>query len=97
MFLPVFLVELKAQAPRSRSVVGWGESVLGLNQMPPLPVGVTANDIDVLASGELIGLGQVDPNAPPPPAAAGAPATPPTAAQVAERKALVALLKARGA
>ena len=54
MFLPVFLVELKAQAPRSRSVVGWGESVLGLNQMPPLPVGVTANDIDVLASGELV-------------------------------------------
>jgi hypothetical protein len=54
VFLPVFLVELKAQAPRSRSVVGWGESVLGLNQMPPLPVGVTANDIDVLASGELV-------------------------------------------
>ena len=32
----------------------------------------------VLASGELIGLGQVDPNAPPP--AAGTPTTPPTAA-----------------
>jgi para-nitrobenzyl esterase len=34
----------------------------------------------VLASGEVIGLGQVDPNAPPPPARAGAPAqTPPPA------------------
>ena len=30
----------------------------------------------VLASGEIIGLGQVDPNAPPPPARAGAPAAP---------------------
>ena len=54
MFLPVFLVELKAQSQRSRSVVGWGESMLGLNQMPPLPAVVTANDIDVLASGELV-------------------------------------------
>ena len=54
MFIPVFLVELKAQAPRSRSVVGWGESLLGLNQMPPLPAGTTANDIDALASGELV-------------------------------------------
>jgi len=54
MFLPVFLVELKAQSQRSRSVVGWGESLLGLNQMPPLPAGTTANDIDALASGELV-------------------------------------------
>jgi len=54
VFLPVFLLDLKAQTPRSRSVVGWGESMLGLNQMPPLPAGVTANDIDVLASGELV-------------------------------------------
>ncbi len=53
VFLPVFLVESRAQS-RSRSVVGWGESVLGLNQMPPLPAGVTANDIDALASGELV-------------------------------------------
>ena len=54
MFLPVFLVDLEAQTPRSRSVVGWGESLLGLNQMPPLPAGTTANDIDALASGELV-------------------------------------------
>ena len=54
MFLSVFLVDLEAQTPRSRSVVGWGESLLGLNQMPPLPAGTTANDIDALASGELV-------------------------------------------
>ena len=53
LFLPVFFFELKAQI-RSRSVVGWGESLLGLNQMPPLPAGATANDIDALASGELV-------------------------------------------
>lgn len=53
VFLPVALLELKAQT-RSRMVVGWGESVLGLNQMPSLPTGATANDIDALASGELV-------------------------------------------
>ncbi len=39
---------------RSRTVLGWGESILGLNQAPKLPTGVTQSDVDALASGELV-------------------------------------------
>lgn len=39
---------------RSRIMVGWGESILGLNQPPKLPTGVTPSDVDALASGELV-------------------------------------------
>jgi hypothetical protein len=44
---------VKAQT-RSRTVVGWGESILGLNQAPKLPTGVTQSDVDALAAGELV-------------------------------------------
>ncbi|MEY4692284.1 MAG: hypothetical protein RIT19_2609, partial [Verrucomicrobiota bacterium] len=49
----VLPVSAQAQT-RNRVVVGWGESLLGLNAAPTLPSGVSANDIDVLVSGDLV-------------------------------------------
>lgn len=44
-------VALEAQ-DRNRSLVAWGEAVLGLNRAPELPPGVTASDVDAVVSGE---------------------------------------------
>ena len=40
---------------RNRSLVAWGESLLGLNRPPELPAGVVANDVEAVTAGELIG------------------------------------------
>ena len=39
---------------RSRSLVAWGESLLSLNRAPELPPGVTPNDVEAVASAELV-------------------------------------------
>lgn len=44
---------LQAQV-RTRSLVAWGESLLGLNRPPELPPGITADDVDAVASAELV-------------------------------------------
>jgi hypothetical protein len=46
--------EMEAQT-RNRSLVAWGESLLGLNRPPELPAGVVANDVEAVTAGELIG------------------------------------------
>ena len=39
---------------RNRSLVAWGESLLGLNRAPELPPGVTPDDVEAVASAELV-------------------------------------------
>lgn len=40
---------------RNRSLVAWGETLLGLNRPPELPAGVVADDVEAVTAGELIG------------------------------------------
>lgn len=40
---------------RNRSLVAWGETLLGLNRPPELPAGVVADDVEAVMAGELIG------------------------------------------
>ena len=44
----------QAQVVRSRSLVAWGENILGLNKAPSLPAGVKADDVDAVYSAELV-------------------------------------------
>jgi hypothetical protein len=39
---------------RNRSLVAWGENLLGLNRPPELPAGVVANDVEAVTAGELV-------------------------------------------
>lgn len=39
---------------RNRSLVAWGETLLGLNRAPELPVGVSASDVEEVSAGEVV-------------------------------------------
>ena len=39
---------------RNRSLVAWGDGFLGLNRVPDLSAGVTANDVDSVVAGDLV-------------------------------------------
>ena len=54
VLLGVFpVVSIEAQT-RNRSLVAWGENLLGLNRAPDLPPGVTADDVDAVAAAEWV-------------------------------------------
>ena len=39
---------------RNRSLVAWGETLLGLNRSPDLPAGVSASDVEEVSAGEVV-------------------------------------------
>lgn len=39
---------------RNRSLVAWGETLLGLNRAPDLPAGVSASDVEEVSAGEVV-------------------------------------------
>ena len=39
---------------RNRSLVAWGETLLGLNRAPDLPAGVSASDVEEVTAGEVV-------------------------------------------
>lgn len=39
---------------RNRSLVAWGETLMGLNRAPDLPVGVSASDVEEVTAGEVL-------------------------------------------
>ncbi|MEY3537139.1 MAG: hypothetical protein RLZZ582_2716, partial [Verrucomicrobiota bacterium] len=39
---------------RNRSLVAWGETLLGLNRAPELPGGVSASDVEEVSAGEVV-------------------------------------------
>ncbi len=39
---------------RNRSLVAWGESLMGMNRVPDLPPGVSVSDVEEVTAGELV-------------------------------------------
>ncbi|MCX6871807.1 MAG: hypothetical protein NTY84_14490 [Verrucomicrobia bacterium] len=46
-----FVIEAQT---RNRSLVAWGENLLGLNRPPELPAGIVASDVKAVTAGELV-------------------------------------------
>ena len=51
LMMGTFVMEAQT---RNRSLVAWGENLLGLNRPPELPAGVVANDVEAVTAGELV-------------------------------------------
>ena len=51
LMLGAFAVEAQT---RNRSLVAWGENLLGLNRPPELPAGIVASDVEAVTAGELV-------------------------------------------
>lgn len=54
MILCLLCASSVAAQSRNRSLVAWGETLIGLNRAPDLPTGVSASDVEEVAAGEVV-------------------------------------------